>query len=116
MELSWVTHKQEVVNLIQTYKPCAVAIKESKLWGNAAVKIAGYNSHNKQGHFNVTSHGGVAIFVHQSIPTEEVAFNTEYKAVAVKVHVPQSITLRSIYLSRSHDVKQIITGPVRTVA
>ena len=51
------TSKQEVVELIQTYKPCAVAIQEAKLWGNAAVKIAGYNSYNKQGHFNVTFYG-----------------------------------------------------------
>ena len=92
------TSKQEIVDLIQTYKPCAVAIQETKLWGNAAVKIAGGNSYNKQGHFNVTSHGGVAIYVHQSIPTEEVVLNTEYQAVAVTVNVPQSIALCSIYL------------------
>ena len=100
------TSKQEVVELVNTFKPCAVALQETKLWGDATVNIAGYRAYSRNGHFNVTAHGGTAIYVHQSVPVEPLRINTEYQAVAVRIHVPQSITLCSVYLSRSHDLRR----------
>ena len=44
--------------------------------------------------------GVVAVCVHQSIPIEEIELRTEYQAIAVRVHVPQNITMFALLVEK----------------
>ena len=81
MELPGPAYKQELLDLIELHKPCAIAIQETKLWGDAMCNISGYTAYSKSGYLNVTAHGGVAIYARQSIPIEEIKLRTEYQAI-----------------------------------
>ena len=51
----------------------------------------------KDGTYNRTPHGGVATFIHSSIPYETVELNTPLQAVAVRVQLHKLITVCNIY-------------------
>ena len=60
--------KDELLNIIDVQKPCAIALQEIKLWHNNKFSIPNYIIYRKDGHFNNTPHGGVAVLVHQAVP------------------------------------------------
>ena len=97
--------KDELLELIRIHKPSAFAIQETKLWRNSNFKIPNYNIFKKDGHFNVTPHGGVALLIHETIPLNEISLNTNHQAIALRIHLKDDpITICSIYLSRSHEI------------
>lgn len=98
--------KDEILEMIERQQINVLAIQETKLWNNCDFTISGYNSFRKDGHYNRSPHGGVAIFLHQDIPHEEITLVTEHQAVAVRANLGQNITICSIYISRNHKVSQ----------
>lgn len=98
--------KDELLELINRIKPSAIALQETKLWNNIDFKIPNYTIHRKDGHFNVSPHGGVAILIHESVPFNNIPLNTEHQAIAIRVQLCQPLTICSIYLSRSHAISQ----------
>ena len=96
--------KEELIYLIDSYKPSAFALQETML-GNIAFSLSGYTVYNRSGHYNRKSHGGVAICIHNSIPhTQFILQHTETQIIAVKVTLDKPILICSIYISRSHRV------------
>ena len=70
--------KEEVIQLVNLHKSIALALQETKFWRNKIVNIAGYTLYNLNGHFNVTAHCGVALYIHRSTPAQELTLETPY--------------------------------------
>ena len=98
--------KEEVIQLVNIHKPMAIALHETKFWQNKIVNISGYTLYSQNGHFNVTAHGGVALYIYQSTPAQELTLETPYQAVAVRVQLHRPVTLCSIYISQSHEITE----------
>ena len=62
------TSREDVINIVDNYKPIAIAVQETFYGGDFVVVIGGYNGVCKQGHFNQRFHGGVAMYIHNSMP------------------------------------------------
>ena len=71
------TSKEEIVNLINAYKPSVISIQETFLGNEYMLKFGGYNCIFKQGHYNNRYHGGVAIYTHSSLPVEEIKLSCQ---------------------------------------
>ena len=102
------TKKNELLDLIHLYQPCIIALHETKLWTGNNLNLSGYNDIRKEGHYNRTPHGGVAIYVHQSIP---YIYIYNIQSVAVQVHLNELITICSIYSSRSYILGRNFARP-----
>jgi ribonuclease HI len=96
--------KDELLNIIDIHKPATLAIQETKLWNNNDFKVPNYTILRKDGHFNVTPHGGVALLIHETIPFNQIELNTAYQAVAARIQLKETITVCSLYLSRNHEL------------
>ena len=95
--------KDEILELIQLHKINIMAFQETKLWTYNNFSIPHFNIIRKDGHFNHTPHGGVALLIHESIPHESITLNTPIQAVAARVRLHKTITICNIY-SSNHQV------------
>ena len=68
-----------------------------------AIKVKGFNSYNRQGSFNRRYHGGIATYIHESIPAEALEIVTKYHSVEVRINVKKNvtITMANIYVPGS---------------
>lgn len=98
--------KEEILHLIQQYKPLILALQETKLHETAKFTIPVYTGYRKEGHYNRQSHGGVAIYIHETIPHRQVELTTTIQAVAVRAQLHKPITVCNIYISRQHDMNK----------
>ena len=94
------TSREDLINMIDNYKPIAIAVQETFQGGDFVVRIVGYNGICKQGHFNQRVHGGVAMYIHNSMPYREIHIKTNLKIIAAQVNVSQykTITCVSAYI------------------
>ena len=67
-------------------------------------KIPHFSMIAKEGSFNGRSHGGVAFYIHESIPFQEIHLTTQIQAIAITVPLKTKITICNIYNSRSHEL------------
>ena len=95
------TSKEEVIKLIDTYKPCAISIQETFYSNDFLARLSGYHGLCKQGHFNHRFHGGVALYLHNSYPYQEIRIDSPYQVVAAKISLKShtSLCIASIYIS-----------------
>jgi ribonuclease HI len=68
------------------------------------VRIPNYSCEKTEGHFNRRSHGGVALYIHESVPYSPIELNTPLQAVAINAQLHKPMTICSIYNSRSHEL------------
>ena len=94
--------KDELLALISTHKPLVIGLQETKLRETCTFTIPQYAVYRRQGHHNVTDHGGVALLIHKSIPHNFLPLRTELQAIAATIYLTRPITVVSIYSSRSH--------------
>ena len=59
-----------------------------------SLKISGYNNVSKEGRFNRRQQGGVALYIHASMPFIEIALDMKLQAVAAVVNVTNFKTIR----------------------
>ena len=81
------TSKEDLLKMTEKQQPGIIAIQETFLANDSTVKIQWYNSYCKQGNFNRRYHGGVATYVHESIPTERLIIESQYQVVAMRVNI-----------------------------
>ena len=100
------TSKQDLVKLVDELKPCVIAVQETWQSSNFVNKFGGYCSLVKEGHFNRRYHGGVAMYIHGSLPYEELSINTPLQVVAARIQVGHRklVTFASIYIPGSYEV------------
>ena len=67
-------------------------------------KRPNYSEILKEDHLNRRSHGGVAIYLHESVRYKEIHLSTLMKAVAVQAFLGFLATVVGIYNSRIHDL------------
>lgn len=98
--------KDEILNIINSEHPIALAIQEIKLGNTTAFNLPNYSIYRRDGYANRSPQGGVAIFIHQDIPHQSIPLDSNIQAIAVKIHINRTITLCSIYISRSHNLNE----------
>ena len=60
----------------------------------------------KEGDTNYGTHGGVAIFIHETIPYQKLILTTSLQAIADRINIGRDVTIVSIYNSRSHALSE----------
>lgn len=94
--------RDEIMELVQHHQLWVLAIRETKLRDSTEFNITNYNCLRKEGHTNYTTHGGVALFIHSSIPFHPIQLNTPLQAIAARIStVRLSVTLLSLYIPHS---------------
>ena len=61
--------KAELMDLISKEEPVVLCIQEAMLSKETSLILKYYNRLFKEGHTNYGAHGGVATFIHKTIPT-----------------------------------------------
>ena len=69
-------NKDELLELVNNFRPAIVALQETKLWTGNKFEITGFNMERKDGHFNHTLHGGVGLLIHSDTPYEVISLTT----------------------------------------
>jgi len=94
------TSKEDLLKLIDQYKPLVIAIQETFLGNDFMITLPGYNAIVKQGHYNNRFHGGVVLFIHNDCPYTRLDIDSQYQIVAARVSVNrmQCITVASVYI------------------
>ena len=93
--------KQEISSLLSQYKIDIVALQETKVTSEYMYKFNNYNLYTLDGSFNRMQHGGVALYIRNTIPQMKINLQTDFQAVAVTVQLRSKITICSFYNSRS---------------
>ena len=97
-----INKKDELLDLIHLHKINIVALQETKLWNYSKFSIPHFYILRKDGHFNHTAHGGVAICIHESAPHETIELDAPIQAIAVRVKLHKTITICNIHSFDSH--------------
>lgn len=94
------TSKEDLLKIINDIEPIAVAVQETFYGGDFIANIKGYNGICKQGHFNRRFHGGVALYIHSSVPSQELIIQSDLQIVAAKIHIGKfkTVTIASVYI------------------
>ena len=100
------TSKEDLLKLRSEYEPRVIVIQETFLAVDVKVKLGEFNCYSKQGRFNRRYHGGIATYLHNSIPAQEINIVSRYQIGAVRVNVRKNliITIANIYLPGSAAV------------
>ena len=96
--------KEEVVYIIDTFKPLAFAFQETML-SNDSFSLPGYITYNKKGHYNRKPHGGAAISIHHSLPHRQLSIQpNDFQFVAVETTLNRPIILCSLYIPPNNSL------------
>jgi len=98
--------KCEILNVIRQFRPAVIALQETMLRDTDKFNIPNYNCVKKQGHINRRAHGGTALFIHESVPYNELKIRTELEATAITASFDMTITICSLYSSRNHNLTE----------
>ena len=100
--------KQDLLRLIEDFKPNIIAIQETFYGDNFMNKINNYNGICKQGHYNERYHGGLSLYFHSSCTYRVIEIQSQYQVVAAHLQPPQTraFTVVSIYIPGSKEVSQ----------
>ncbi len=91
--------------LVHDYDPTAICLQETKLAPTSKISFKGYTIIRKDQQSPTIAKGGVAIAIKSSIEFEEISLNTDFQAVAIRVLLPTTFTLCSLYLHKDKDVR-----------
>ena len=107
--------KGELLQLIEDEHPLVIAVQETMITMENNFRLPHYNIVKKAGKFNRRPHGGVALFVHESVPSHnEIVLRTDLQAVAVEIFLHRKITVCSLYSPRSSNLnEELLTDLLR---
>ena len=94
------------MDLISEVKPDVLCIQENMLSKQTNFNLRYYNGFFKIGHTINLSHGGVTIFIHETISYQKITLNTPLQGTASRINTGRDATMVSIYNSRSHGINQ----------
>ena len=83
-------------------------IQETQQSNECLSKISRYNGIRKEGRFNGRQHEGVALYIHASMPFQEIDLNTELQAVPAVVNFAnfKTVCVSSIYVPPEYDLQK----------
>ena len=79
-------------------------MQETKLADYVNFNIPDYSVVRKDGTFNRTPHGGVAIFIHNNIPYDVIDIQTPIQAIAIRARLRITVTICNIYFLGSQEL------------
>ena len=93
------TSKEDILYLIDTYNPLILALQETQCNDNYMISFSGYHCISKQGHWNRRQHGGVALYIDNSCPFEQIQVPGDQQIVAARICIDgyRMITIVSVY-------------------
>ena len=77
--------KEELTQLMSSYKASVVALQETLMPTEYLHKIAGYSVLGKDGTCNRKSHGGEVLYIHSDVHHSPISLSTTLQAVAATV-------------------------------
>ena len=100
------TSKQDLVKVIHELEPIIIAVQETLQSEEYLSKLAEYSSISKTGHFNQRYHGGVALYIHNTLPYERLEINSSLQVVAARVQTGHQrlVNFASLYMPPSANV------------
>lgn len=92
--------KEDLINIVDNFKPSVIAIQETFYGNDFVSNIKGYNALCKQGHYNQRFHGGVALYIHNSVPFNKIDIQSETQIIAAQVSLSahKMVTIASVYI------------------
>ena len=96
--------KAELADLKAKEKPDFISTQETLLSKKTNFNLNNYNGLFKEGHTNYRAHGGVAIYIHETIPYQKSILNAPLQAIAVRINIGRDVTIVFICNSRSHAI------------
>ena len=84
------SRKEKIIEYIGRYE--VNAVQGTKLAENYKFKLANFNVARRDGTFNHTPHGGVALFIHSSAAYEKRDINTPIQVMVARVRLDSTIT------------------------
>lgn len=107
--------KEDLLYLIDQHRPLALCLQETFLSDDCMIRLPGYSSLCKQGHFNRRFHGGVALFIHESCPFQRLTVVSDLQVVAARLQLGtlRCVTVASLYVPgraqvSEHDFLEIV--------
>ena len=76
--------KTELTYLISIEKPDVLCIQETMFSKQTNFNLKNYKGLLKEGHTNYWAHGGVAIFIHKTIPYQKLILKTFLQAITAR--------------------------------
>ena len=100
--------KEDLVKLVDDLKPSILAIQETFQANSSVTNLIGYNWVATEGHYRHRYHGGVTLYIHNTLPYEEIVLNTRLQISVAKVNVGhrKPITFASLYMSGNIQVQR----------
>ncbi|KAJ8953314.1 hypothetical protein NQ318_012108 [Aromia moschata] len=92
------THYPELKSLMLEKSSFAICLQETHLKPDEIFNLRGYNSVRKDVIPRLRARGGVAIFIKNSIPYQEVPIQSDLQVIAIQIEFPYKMTLCNIYL------------------
>ena len=94
---------EELRLLCNQYNPQVVAVLECQLRKDKIINLAGFSGITKSSpRDNAT--GGVTLYINKSVLFNEIEFDTDLQAIAVRVSTKKTLTVCNVYLPPSLDV------------
>lgn len=94
--------RREFIQLIQNkFSPAVFCLQETNFKNNHCASIRGYNKFFKNRTNTDHASGGVAIYVKENIPCEEIQIVSNLEAVAISISIPSKTTICNVYLPNS---------------
>jgi exonuclease III len=103
MELTWnvrgyFIRSEEIKFLVSNNNPSILCLQETHFKQSDNPKLRGYTFYRHDDDTGERAQGGVAIVVRDNIYSEHLPLTTPLQAVAVRVALPNPVTLCSVYL------------------
>ncbi|KAK2578795.1 hypothetical protein KPH14_012641 [Odynerus spinipes] len=89
--------------LLKSLSPSILCIQETNFKPNQSLNLRGFKGFYKNRTNTAVASGGVATYIKDNIPCEELQINTALEAVVVSVSIPHKITICNVYLPNSYN-------------
>lgn len=94
----------DLQKLIEATSPACICLQETMLGNFLPKPPTGYSILKHPTNGDAVPGTGVATLIHNSLPFTKLNINTDFQAIAIRVGLPDLITVCNIYLSPQEDV------------
>jgi len=93
----------EIKLLVNKFSPIALCIQETNFNNHKSIHLNNYSSYIKNRNHAGRASGGVAIFINNIFPSEEITISSHLEVIAVNMTAKSNLTICNIYLPNSQD-------------
>lgn len=100
------SHLNEIKLLLSKINCLAICIQETRFKSNNHVTLRNFTCYHKNVNTSQIAHGGVCIYVNNTVESEEININSDIQVVAIKIKFPIKCIICSIYLPGSENISE----------